>query len=290
MTPNAPLCFSSCFTKIGFSPKNSSHNHPSDQVNLPGSHLRATIPPGIGTLQSLPVTPGDLPRITAESAFLHCGDPGTSWLPSTGGIPLRTFMHNQGCQPIPRIGTPLPGYVPSSSPSSSGDEVPSSLFPSYFFRGRMVDDVPGFLPFQGRGHRYWIVSCDTIEEDTLRSCSWDAAQMPIAGALAPIESLTCQRPLPRVASRCPGLGRPSRFQDTFVLPPCSACSVPALTFALHGNRCLGLVHHFHSFPFFSALSRFPESVILCCVCCFLLPPSRPCFFVAPWCFASLPPR
>ena len=156
----------------------------------------------------------------------------------------------------------------------SGDEVPSSLFPSYFFRGRMVDDVPGFLPFQGRGHRHWIVSCDTIEEDTLRSCSWDAAQMPIAGALAPIESLTCQRPLPRVASRCPGLGRPSRFQDTFVLPPCSACSVPALTFALHGNRCLGLVHHFHSFPFFSALSRFPESVILCCVCCFLPPPPQ----------------
>ena len=92
-----------------------------------------------------------------------------------------------------------------------------------------------FFLFQDRGHRHWIVSCDTIEEDTLGSCSWDAAQMPIAGALAPIESLTCQRPLPRVASRCPGLGRPSRFQDTFVLPPCSACSAPALSFTLHGE-------------------------------------------------------
>ena len=58
-----------------FSPKNSSYNHSSDRINLPRTHLRATIPPGIGTLQSLPVTHGDLPRITAESAFLHCKGP-----------------------------------------------------------------------------------------------------------------------------------------------------------------------------------------------------------------------
>ena len=50
---------------------------------------------------------------------------------------------------------------------------PYSLLAS--LRGGMIDDVPGFLPFQGRGHRHWIVSCDTIEEDTLGSCSWDAA-------------------------------------------------------------------------------------------------------------------
>ena len=91
---------------------------PLRQVNLPRSRLRATIPPGVRTLQSLPVTPGDLPRTTAGSVFLHCGEPGTSRLPSTGGLSLRTLMHNQGCQPFPRIGTPLPGYVPSSSPSS----------------------------------------------------------------------------------------------------------------------------------------------------------------------------
>ena len=179
---------------------------PFRQVNLPRSHLRTTIPPGVRTLQSLPVTPEDLPRTTAESVFLHCGDPRTSWLPSTGGIPVRTLMHNQGCQPFPTHRYASSWVRPVLITIIHGDEVPSSLFPSCFSRGGMVDDMPGFLPFQGRGHRYWIVSCDAIEEDTLGSCSWDAAQMPIAGALAPIESLTCQRAPPSGRFPLPGAG------------------------------------------------------------------------------------
>ena len=263
--------------KSVFCPKISPHNTPLCQVNLPRTHLRAPIPPGIGTLQSLPVTRGDLPRIIAGSAFLHRGDPGTSWLPSTGDIPLRTYHAQSGLSTDSAHRYASSWVRPVLITIVSGDEVPSSLFPSHLLRERMVDDMLGFLPFQGRGHQHWIVSCDTIEEDTLGSCSWDAAQMPITGALAPIESLTCQRPLPRVASRCPGLGAsPPRFQDTFILLPCSTCSVPALSFALHGESlsCPGASLPFFSVfpPLFRAFSN-PSS----CVASAAPPPSQPCF-------------
>ena len=119
---------------------------------------------------------------------------------------------------------------------------------------------------------------DTIEEDTLGSCSWDATQMPIADALALIESLTCQRPLLRVASRCPGLGASPPPLSGHVHPSSvhSTCSVPAPSFALHGKSlsCLSA-----SLPFFSV---FPPLILAfskpsSCAASAAPPLSQPCF-------------
>ena len=122
--------------KVDFSPEKSPHDRPSTG-RPPSGQPEGTRPSwGWGTSRVFLCTWGSsLPHHCRIVLLSPWGGPGASWLPSTGDFPLRTFMHNQGCQTIPRIGTPLPGYVPSSSPSS----VVMRSRPPYFLLTSLVE-------------------------------------------------------------------------------------------------------------------------------------------------------